>query len=181
MKKPNIAQKSQTWKPSLLPTALCVLGLLLAGCTTRIVDFTLLSTKNVDLQNAQHFQRGMSRAHGESIAHIIVFVPTAIPNLKEAVDKAIESIPGCVALVDGVVYQRTVMAIVYGQNGFIVEGTPLIDTTLLHAGTNPDQPIYKKVVMDTNNTVKSVTDISAEEYQAFKSRMAKGVAKKLDS
>jgi hypothetical protein len=51
--------------------------------------------------------------------------------MKEAIDQAIESKPGAVALVDGVVYQKIwYIPYIYGQSGFTVEGTPLIDPAL---------------------------------------------------
>ena len=99
------------------------------GCTTRLTDFTVLSTKNVDLSRMSTYTRGTSRVQGEDLAFIIIFIPTSQPHPKEAIDRAIQSVPGAVALVDGVVYQKGWWFIV-GQSGFIVEGTPLIDPAL---------------------------------------------------
>jgi hypothetical protein len=102
----------------------------LVGCTTRFVDYTLLSTKNVDLSKAETFKRGPNRITGEDSQTIIIFIPTsAAPNLKTAIDKAIESVPGAVALVDGVVSVRGWWFIV-GENAIIAEGTPLIDPSI---------------------------------------------------
>jgi hypothetical protein len=109
--------------------------LLMAGCQNRIVDYTVISTKNVDLSRASSFQRGSARVVGEDIAHIVVLFPTSVPNMKEAIDRAIESTPGAVALTDGVVYQRSFyIPLIYGQSGFKVEGLPLIDPAL-HGGS----------------------------------------------
>ena len=100
------------------------------GCTNRFVDYTLLSTKNVDLSKAETFKRGPNRITGEDSQMIIIFIPTSsTPNLKNAIDKAIESVPGGVALVDGVVSMRNWWFII-GENAIIVEGTPLIDPSI---------------------------------------------------
>jgi len=105
------------------------LSFLTVSCTTRMTDFTVLSTKNVDLSKMASYTRGPQRVKGEDLAFIIIFIPTGVPHPKEAIDKAIESVPGAIALVDGVVYQRGWWFIL-GQSGFIVEGTPLIDPSL---------------------------------------------------
>jgi hypothetical protein len=110
---------------------LAVTGLAMAGCTTRIVDYTLLSTKNVDLSRAGTFKRGPNRITGVDSQLIILLIPNRGPaNLKAAVDDAIESVPGAVALVDGVVYTRNWDAILVGENAIIAEGTPLIDPSI---------------------------------------------------
>ena len=49
--------------------------------------------------------------------------------MKEATDRAIESVPGAVALVDGVVYARG-WWFIFGESTYIVEGLPLIDPSL---------------------------------------------------
>ena len=104
------------------------------GCTHRITDFTFLSTKNVDLSQAASFERGTTRATGEDQVYIIVFIPTGIPNIKEATDRAIESVPGAVGLVDGVVYRKWfVLPLLGGFDKFTVEGTPLINKKAIQA------------------------------------------------
>jgi hypothetical protein len=112
----------------------CVAGLIasfvMTGCTQRFVDYTLLSTKNVDLSKAGTFKRGPNRVTGEDGRYIIIFIPTGgVPHLKTAVDRAIESVPGAVGLVDGVVSQRAWWFII-GEGAILVEGTPLIDPSL---------------------------------------------------
>lgn len=108
-----------------------LMGLFCAGCTTRIVDFTTISTKNVDWSKAETFSRAPSRVEGRDMAHLIIFIPTGVPNMKEAIDRAIESVPGGVALVDGVVYSKFWwIPYVYGRTSYVVEGTPLIDPAL---------------------------------------------------
>ena len=100
----------------------------LSGCTTvnRICDFTIISSKNIDLSRDANFKRGTTRVKGEDMVSNSGFIPV-IPNMKTAIDKAIESTPGTVALLDGVISQKTTT----WRVGYIVEGTPLIDPALL--------------------------------------------------
>jgi len=112
--------------------ALPALAIFLAGCTVRLADFTIISTKNIDLARGADFKRGQARIEGVDSVSIIIFVPTGTPNIKEAIDRAIESVPGAVALLDGVIYAKSwCIPLLYGQNKYVVEGTPLIDPNLI--------------------------------------------------
>lgn len=108
------------------------LGLVLAlsstGCVTRLGDMTILSTKNIELSQMGSFERAPTRVEGRDAAHIIIFIPTGTPDLEEAVDRAIESVPGGVALVDAVCYSSWwYIPYVYGQVQYKVEGNVLVD------------------------------------------------------
>lgn len=93
---------------------------LLTGCTQRIGDFTIISSKNVNVMA----NRG-DRVTGQSCVPII-FVPIGVPDLKSAVDKAIESAgPGFDALEDSVLKARTFLLLLVGQACYIVEGTAI--------------------------------------------------------
>jgi hypothetical protein len=141
----------------------------LTGCTNRYLDFTLISTKNVDFSKASNFTKGKNRVTGEDMAHIIIFVPIKQIHPKEAIDKAIESIPGCVALLDGVISTKFWwIPYIYGQNSVIVEGTPLIDPSMGFQQT--DETIYKRVQLDRKGNIKSNENISKEEFLVFKER-----------
>ncbi len=95
-------------------------GLLLSGCMTRIMDFTVLSTKSVDIPG----KRG-PRVTGEDVDPIIIFIPAGQPNVKTAVDNALEKGNGDV-LLDAVIYNKFWwIPYVYGEAGFVVEGTVL--------------------------------------------------------
>lgn len=123
-----------------LASVLLIAGLCVGGCTQRFVDYTLLSTKNVDLSKAGTFKRGANRVMGDDKQLWIIFIPTAsTPHLKEAVDRAIESVPGAVSLVDGVVSVRGWWFIV-GENAIMVEGTPLIDPSAPGAAASLESP-----------------------------------------
>jgi hypothetical protein len=99
-----------------------------AGCSTRITDFTVLSTKNVDVSRVAVYERLAQRVEGDDTAHTILVFPTGRPDMKEAIDRAIEQVPGGVCLVDGVLYRKWwYIPLIYGQTSFVVEGSVLVD------------------------------------------------------
>src|SRR3989338_8323610 len=116
----------------LIVRTLVVLScIFVTGCATRLVDFTLISTKNVDLTRGADFKRGQSRVQAEDRVSIIMFIPTGTPNIKQAIDRAIESVPGAVALLDGVITEKGWwIPYIYGESSYVVEGAPLIDSKL---------------------------------------------------
>src|ERR1700680_3453078 len=107
-----------------------VMAAALSGCVTRLTDFTIISTKNVDLSRGADFIRGEKRVQGED-TKVIFVLPLGLPNAKEATDRAIESVPGAVALVDGVL-EHDFFAFIFGYDTYRVKGTPLIDPKLLN-------------------------------------------------
>lgn len=142
-----------------------------SGCSYRVVDFTIISTKNVDLSKAGTFTRGKTRNEGKDVAHVVVGFAIGRPSMKEAIDRALEQTPGAVALVDGVVYSKAWGALIYGQNIMIVEGTPLIDPSLAMNGV--EMPEYSFLEMDRNGKVKGYKEITEEEFLALKSNVTK--------
>lgn len=116
-------------KPAL-SLLFCVFAL--TGCTTRLTDFTVISTKNVDFSQLAKARRCSTRVKGKDTVHVIILFPTGVASMKEAIDKAIESVPGAVALVDGVLYHNWFyIPYIYGQDSYVVEGTPLIVPSLV--------------------------------------------------
>jgi hypothetical protein len=92
-----------------------VLGaMLFTSCKTRLIDFTIISSKNVTLRLPDDAKG--PRSSGKEMK------TCATPQLKGAVDKAIENAgPGYDALIDGVIYNKNN----YISNGWVVEGTPI--------------------------------------------------------
>lgn len=108
--------------------AVAVLAALAAtGCSQRVADLTLASTKNVDI-NSGSFVKG-ERITGEDSKPIILF-PLGVPQVKEAADKAIEKDKCVVALSDVVVDYNYFVFLIFGSNGYTVEGTQLADTSI---------------------------------------------------
>ena len=105
---------------------------LVSGCSTRITDFTFISSKNIDLSRGADLKRSAVRVKGEDRKSIVIFIPTGTPNVKAALDKAIESTPGAVGLADGVITLNSwYIPYIYGESWYEVDGTPLIDPVLL--------------------------------------------------
>jgi hypothetical protein len=115
-----------------LVISIALFALSCSGCTRRVADFTIMSTKNIDLTRGADFKRADVRTEGEDTKHIIIFIPTGEPNAKEAADRAIERIPGAIALLDGVVESEFFyFPYIYGYMTIKVKGTPLIDPLLI--------------------------------------------------
>ncbi|MEN0002704.1 MAG: hypothetical protein AAF798_01125 [Bacteroidota bacterium] len=159
-------------KRLIVPFTLILAMMLSTSCTQRILDFTIVSSKNVDLSKAASFQRGKTRVADQDGAYIILIIPTGIPNLKEALDRAIEQVPGAVALVDGVISSKSWSAILVGYTAFMVEGTPLIDPSLAVETSVEDSP-YKYVKLDKDGNVEESKILTKEEYEAYKADIAK--------
>lgn len=107
---------------ALLTTAL--LATLVTGCSTRTADLTIASTKNMNL-NSEGFIDG-SRVTGEDVKPIVI-VQFGVPQMKEAVDQAIEHDSCAVGLSD-VVMSRERFYFLFGYDKYQVEGNLIIDT-----------------------------------------------------
>ncbi|GEA02564.1 hypothetical protein KUL17_14610 [Alteromonas sp. KUL17] len=97
-----------------------------SGCAQRVADFTLASTKNIDI-NKGDFVKG-PRVKGEDSKPVIIF-PLGIPNVKEAADKAIESDKCAVGLTD-VTADSVVFSFLIGYIAYEVEGDLVIDKNI---------------------------------------------------
>jgi hypothetical protein len=144
----------------------------LCGCSRRVVDFTIISSKNIDLARGPSFIKGTKRTSGVDKASIFVIIPTGEPNVKNALDRAIENTKGCVGLVDGVIYYKYYyIPYIYGQSKFIVEGTPLIDPALAAvAGT--EVPRYSEIKLDKNYALVENREITEQEFNQLKGNVA---------
>lgn len=115
---------------------------LLGGCSTRIADLTVASSKNMDL-NRGNFVRG-KRVEGSSIVPVII-VPFGTANLKEAIDNAIEREPCAVGLSNAVIYR---------SNYTFAFGYRVIGDLIIDRGINGCN-LHKT---DKNNDNKNVKD-----------------------
>lgn len=151
-----------------------VLGVLLSvslvGCVTRLVDFTIISTKNIDLARGADFKRAQTRTEGEDKVAIIIIIPTGTPNIKEAVDRAIEKVPGAIALLDGVVSAKAwYIPYIFGESSYVVEGTPLIDPKLL-----ADNKLQSNYIISRLNKKGSVIEtkyVTKAEFESVKKKV----------
>ena len=100
----------------------------LTGCVQRVTDFTVISSKNFDMSKSNQYVLSDKRVEGVDTKAIILF-PLGIPNAKEALDMAIQSVPGCVALSDGVL-EHEFFSFLVGYVQYRVKGTCIIDPKL---------------------------------------------------
>lgn len=107
---------------------------LVSGCSHRIGDLTLITTKNVDISRMGEYQRVGSRVEGKHSQHFFLSIPVSSPaNIEEAADRAIEAVPGGVALIDAVITVGAWSVILYGQRSFYLEGEVLVDPNIAPA------------------------------------------------
>jgi len=144
-------------------------ALLMTGCTHNIGDFTVISTKNVDFSVIAGSRRG-AQVEGDDIMHVIIFFPTSgAPNLKTAIDRAIESVPGAIALVDARLRFRSFyIPYIYGQDAFLAEGRALVNPA--QASHFPTKHIV--VTYDAKQDRYIAKPVSAPQYEALKQKYA---------
>jgi len=98
---------------------------LLAGCSVRVADLTLISTKNIDLNEARFDARKGRRTKGEDCVFApLGLIPLGVPNLEEAVDDALEKGNGNI-MIDEVTYRKEAYFIIASVSCIEVEGTVL--------------------------------------------------------
>jgi hypothetical protein len=143
-----------------------VASFLSTGCKTRLTDFTMISTKTLDISQMGTYKRGPARIQGEDMAYFILIAPTGVPNLKEAIDDGISKVPGAVALVDGVVYSYNIYAVFFAKYGYIVEGTPLIDPKqAVKAGVIKAAPSKYMVSVPTQDKKSELAYLTKADYE----------------
>jgi hypothetical protein len=91
----------------------------IVGCTLRIGDFTVGSSRNI----GQLSQKGEA-VEGEDCSTNFIGIPVAgpmIPNMKTAVDKALEKAKGDV-VTDAVLWHSFITTLIFNQQCYKVEG-----------------------------------------------------------
>ncbi len=108
--------------------------LTLSSCVTTNEDlgrFTVISSKNVDLSRLGDMQRFPERTETTKFNTKILFITKKISDsyvLENALDSALETIPGAVALVDAKVSYYTRKRLFSSKYGYRFEGTALVDS-----------------------------------------------------
>lgn len=103
-------------------------ALLGSSCTTRLMDMTIATSKNIDLNNVnQYATLPNARVKGENSTHIITIIPLGFPSVKEAIDRAVEQNgSNCVGLSNVVFYQTEwYIPLIYGRITVTAEGDPI--------------------------------------------------------
>lgn len=130
---------------------LVVLVIVAAGCSVRLLDFTVVSSKNVDLRIPET-SKG-TRVVGKDSVTSILGIPLGTPNLKEAVDRAIEKAgPGYDALVDGVIYSVSKFYLLFGSSGFKIEGTPVKTKDIISSAAMAEGKVLYHSSLGIDNT-----------------------------
>lgn len=97
------------------------LALLAGGCTTRIGDFTIASTKNV-AYNPSPDRRGVEGEHCATRLLGLIPLGSFMPNLEEAVDDAMVKVPNGNVMTNAVTYMTVWTAIIVNQQCYRVRG-----------------------------------------------------------
>jgi hypothetical protein len=153
-------------KQRLLTVATLLAAVFLTiGCSNRIADLTLVSTKNIDLSSAKFDVNKGQRAKGEDcVISLLGLIPLGIPNLENAVDKALQNGNGNI-MVDQVTSRSEVYFIIAARSCIDVEGTVLNTGT---TGGTTNKPIVKQPVSYNTNTPvmnQAVEQVPAPIYQ----------------
>ncbi|HEV8539042.1 MAG TPA: hypothetical protein VGR15_09020 [Bacteroidota bacterium] len=96
-----------------------MVSMLLTACSQRIGDFTIISSKNVDIGGK--YTKVDGRFEGSDSRPSILGIPLGTPDLKQAVDNCIEAGKGDL-ITNAVLHSSWWTAIVYGQNKFTAMG-----------------------------------------------------------
>ncbi|MGY5353431.1 hypothetical protein [Wenyingzhuangia sp. IMCC45467] len=146
------------------------LSLFLVSCSQRLHDFTLISTKNIELNELNNLRKSEKRISNEDKTHVIVFIPTKQTKIENAIDKIIENTPGCIALLDVVIHSKFWwIPYIYGQQKFVVEATPLIKEN--YNSTTSNLPNFGKIYLTKEGNIEKIVSISESEFNIEKNKM----------
>ncbi len=167
-------------KGKKITLAACCCTLLLGSCSHRLFDVTMISSKNVPIGQEITLKQADQRVTGVDSKGMILTFPLGIPDVKEAVDKAIEQYPGAVALSNAVVKSKYWNAIFYGKTKYVVEGNPVyIDggtadaTQTVQHGAAANQPanalqiVHEVKANETIATIAATYNVSVRDVIAW--------------
>ena len=100
-------------KNILLIASICVCIGVMAGCSTRIGDFTVMSSKNIYCENVDITQLPQKRVEGKDVTFLGIGA-----NLKDALDVALEAGDGNM-MIDAAIYIESAPF----MSGYKIEGT----------------------------------------------------------
>lgn len=139
-------------------------SILLTSCSQDLFNFTIVSTKNIELGKLSSLEKSTEKTKGEDKASVIVIIPTKKTKIDRAISNTIDAIPGCVALLDGTVSQKFwFIPYIYGEVKFVIEATPLIDPAY-----SKSLPKYGKIFLDKKGKIKKIESMSATEFATAK-------------
>ncbi|MDR2178314.1 MAG: hypothetical protein LBP20_09800 [Treponema sp.] len=158
-----MAKKRMFWGMLAMVLAL---SMFMAGCATRLGDFTLMSSKNVELSRVSEFKRSNQMVKGsDSMITVLFFIPIKSKiDMKVALDNALNKIPGAQAIVDVRIDYQKLNFVLFQVEGYVISGTALIDMGVADASeTTPDKPYLVMDTKDGEHFTKRY--VSEPEYQ----------------
>ena len=111
-----------------LKISFLLLSLLTGSCAPKVMNFSVVSSKNINLKSISEYQVSSKMIKGESMESLVLFIPTGLPTADEAIQDALRK-SGSIALVNGTITQPYWWFFLYGKFGYEVEGYPLIKPT----------------------------------------------------
>ena len=110
------------WRTSSRILVTLIIALTTTGCSTRIADMTVITTRMVALDRVDLDKLPTKRrVAGESTRWVILIIPLGFPTIKEAVDDALDKGGGDL-MTDAVVTSEGWTAILFGLTRLKVEG-----------------------------------------------------------
>lgn len=101
---------------------------IITGCTSTIGNFTIASTRNMDIKSNNFRIDSSTIVKGDDTQYMYIIIPTGIPEIKEAMNNAIQKAPGSIGLSDVTIkYGGWYIPLIYGQLYYIVEGSPIYE------------------------------------------------------
>ncbi len=140
-------------------TLLSIVAILIAsfvGCTQRIGDFTLISTKNVDIGGK--YKQVDGRFSGDDSRGVFLGIPLGTPNLKTAVDNCIQAGKGDLitnAVLDGSYWS----VIIWGEQKYTVTGDVWVKASMSDL-MNPNEDLFELQASSQGYELVSLSDPS---------------------
>jgi hypothetical protein len=89
-------------------------SMILTSCSQNLFNFTIISTKNIELEKLSSLEKSYERIKGEDKTSIII--PTRKVKIDQAISNTIDGIPNCVALLNGVIISKfCYIPYIYGE------------------------------------------------------------------
>jgi len=141
---------------------------LLTGCVSTLGRFTVISTKNIDWNRASEFNDSNQHVEGVDMCHIIIVWSTkdyTKIKIENAIDNALQKVPGAIALTDAVLKQKAFFfPFIYGKYGFYIEGNIIVDPK--YTLTDEESTKYLVFYTEDGKDFKKV-NISEAEYLSY--------------
>ena len=93
--------------------------LVLTACSTRVGDFTVISTRNIDMDG--EYELVGSKVKGKDMVPIITYLPLGSPSIEDAIDDALDSVEGDI-MTDAIITHNVWWFYIYGEQRYVVVG-----------------------------------------------------------